>query len=56
LQVWRVEWNVMGTLLASSGDDGVVKLWKKTHEVRKARPSSTPCYEGRSPLLIASDV
>ncbi len=29
-QVWRVEWNSTGTLLASSGDDGCVKLWKGT--------------------------
>jgi len=25
---WRVAWNVTGTVLASSGDSGVVKLWK----------------------------
>ena len=30
LQVWRVEWNVTGTILASSGDDGRVRLWKGT--------------------------
>lgn len=28
VQVWRVEWNVTGTILASSGDDGNVRLWK----------------------------
>ena len=28
LQVWRVAWNATGTVLASSGDDGSVKLWK----------------------------
>ena len=27
-QVWRVDWNVTGTILASSGDDGCVRLWK----------------------------
>ena len=27
-QVWRVEWNVTGTVLSSSGDDGKVRLWK----------------------------
>jgi nucleoporin SEH1 len=27
-QVWRVEWNITGTVLASSGDDGVVRMWK----------------------------
>lgn len=28
-EVWNVEWNVTGTILASSGDDGVVRLWTR---------------------------
>jgi len=28
-EVWRVEWNITGTILASSGDDGTVRLLKK---------------------------
>jgi WD40 repeat protein len=27
-EVWRVSWNVSGTILASTGDDGVSRLWK----------------------------
>ena len=26
--VWRVEWNAVGTVLASTGDDGRLMLWK----------------------------
>ena len=27
-EVWRVEWNVTGTVLTSSGDDGTIKMFK----------------------------
>jgi nucleoporin SEH1 len=28
---WRCQWNVTGTVLASSGDGGIVQLWKADH-------------------------
>ncbi|ESO97844.1 hypothetical protein LOTGIDRAFT_209001 [Lottia gigantea] len=30
-QVWRLSWNVLGTVLSSSGDDGCVRLWKSNY-------------------------
>lgn len=30
-QVWRVSWNVTGTVLASAGGDGTIKLWKPNY-------------------------
>ena len=30
-EVWKCEWNVTGTVLASSGDGGVVQLWKSDY-------------------------
>ncbi|KAJ3371003.1 epoxide hydrolase, soluble (sEH) [Allomyces arbusculus] len=29
-QVWRAQWNITGTVLSSSGDDGTVRVWKAT--------------------------
>lgn len=29
--VWRVAWNATGTVLATSGDDGTMRLWRKSH-------------------------
>lgn len=30
-EVWRVSWNVTGTVLSSSGDDGKVRLYRGAH-------------------------
>jgi len=31
-QVWRVAWNATGTILATSGDDGALSLWRKNFD------------------------
>lgn len=31
LEVWRVSWNITGTILSSAGDDGKVRLWKSNY-------------------------
>lgn len=33
-QAWRCQWNVTGTVLASSGDGGMVKMWKSDFQGR----------------------
>jgi nucleoporin SEH1 len=33
-EVWRVAWNITGTMLASTGDDGTARLWKSDFKGR----------------------
>ncbi|KAI1285181.1 Nucleoporin SEH1-A [Halotydeus destructor] len=59
-KIWRVSWNITGTILASTGDDGCVRLWKpnyldswKNVAVLKADGQTTPSashpsFAGRS--------
>ena len=30
--MWRVTWNVTGTMLASTGDDGYVRMWRMNYQ------------------------
>ncbi|CDK24080.1 unnamed protein product [Kuraishia capsulata CBS 1993] len=30
-EVWKVSWNVTGTILSSAGDDGTIRLWKASY-------------------------
>lgn len=40
--VWRVSWNLTGTILSSSGDDGYVRMWKSEFDLdRLSFPAST---------------
>jgi len=45
--VWRVTWNVTGTILATAGDDGQVKLWKSNYKDQwKCMATLYGCGEG----------
>lgn len=33
-EIWRVKWNITGTILSTAGDDGKIRLWKATFNNR----------------------
>lgn len=48
-EVWRVQWNMTGTVLASSGDDGALRFWKSNFanewkELVQITPSSKDAF------------
>ncbi|CAG8436177.1 9503_t:CDS:2 [Diversispora eburnea] len=45
VEVWKVEWNVTGTILSSSGDDGKVRLWKCSLQSGEWKCMSTIYYD-----------
>ena len=32
VEVWKVSWSILGTTLCTTGDDGILKLWKKSNK------------------------
>lgn len=59
-----MEWNVLGTILASSGDDGVVKLWRKKRqggggsgdeEWVLSKAVGEPCSAGGEGMILLED-
>lgn len=55
--VWRLSWNVTGTILCSSGDDGAARLWKQDfggrwQQMITANPSSTESVAMQNPPTV----
>ena len=44
-EVLRVEWNVTGTMLATSCREGVVQLWKSNFKVRGCFCDQRPTFK-----------
>ena len=42
--VWHVDWNITGTILASAGDDGKVRLWKRNAKEKWSCLSTIDMY------------
>ncbi|XP_055917583.1 nucleoporin seh1 [Eupeodes corollae] len=48
--VWRVCWNITGTMLASSGDDGCVRIWRMNY-ARNWKCAAVLKAEGCTPSI-----
>ncbi|KAG5445621.1 Nucleoporin SEH1 [Clonorchis sinensis] len=50
-RVWRVSWNVTGSILASSGDDGCIRLWQANY-LGAWQPISVIAPDGSQPTGV----
>jgi hypothetical protein len=47
--VWRVSWNISGTVLASTADDGATRLWKADYNNQYHQILATQAIAGNNP-------
>ena len=48
-QVWRVSWNVSGSLLASTADDGCTRVWKSDYNMQWQQIAQTQTQAQHAP-------
>ncbi len=50
-EVWRLRWGVVGSLLATTGDDGIVRLWRRCLSGSWACSQEFPVLGGAAPAV-----